>query len=306
MFSQNINILVRAGILENISHNKKSLYIIKDNLIIEKIAHSIFESYNFLIKYTLKFIEDNDLNKEFERFKLNNNSEGLNYLVKDLNKFILTETNIKNKYEPSRIFNKIINIYSYEYGLYGRKRGNLSKQIISFDEIKYGRTNFRDLNKETNLTRKEHKNNKLNTNQFEVFFENKAKNLVKRMNVELFNNKIDVDKEIELTVNDSHAHHIFPKKDFLQFCDMPENIILLSPTTHLSYAHQHGDTKNINKVAQKEFILKQIDKLFFDKEEKYFSKENMCILLNKGLSTNLFKKEFTKKEFINILDTEYK
>ncbi|MDA1470306.1 hypothetical protein OGZ02_16165 [Brachyspira hyodysenteriae] len=78
-------------------------------------------------------------------------------------------TPIKKEYEPKRIFTKILNPLSCKYKKLGTDGGHISNKIINFSDLLYNNINFRDINKDKNITRsdfKEHNNIQIDTNSY--------------------------------------------------------------------------------------------------------------------------------------------
>lgn len=51
----------------------------------------------------------------------------------------------------------------------------------------------------------------------------------------------------------TQAHHIFPKNEFPEIMHYVENLIMLTPNQHYSYAHPNNNTYIIDLTAQKNF-----------------------------------------------------
>ena len=59
----------------------------------------------------------------------------------------------------------------------------------------------------------------------------------------------------------THIHHIFPKSQYPEICYYLENLIALTPTQHLNYAHPEGKTREINKAYQHLLLLAKADRI---------------------------------------------
>ena len=59
----------------------------------------------------------------------------------------------------------------------------------------------------------------------------------------------------------THIHHIFPKSQYPEICYYLENLIALTPTQHLNYAHPNGKTQEINKTYQHLLLLSKADRI---------------------------------------------
>ena len=63
-----------------------------------------------------------------------------------------------------------------------------------------------------------------------------------------------------MDVKAAHMHHIFPESIFPEICYYLENIIALTPTQHLNYAHPNGRHKKLmNNISIYFYYQKQIE-----------------------------------------------
>ena len=69
-------------------------------------------------------------------------------------KFMRGHTNINNKREIDRIFPKILNVFAVYNQIRGSKKGRMSSHVFTYSDLMYNRTNFRDIGKPKNVTRK--------------------------------------------------------------------------------------------------------------------------------------------------------
>ena len=56
-------------------------------------------------------------------------------------------------------------------------------------------------------------------------------------------------------------HHIFPEADYPEIGSYLENIIALTPTQHLNYAHPNGHTQEIDEQYQHLLLLAKADRI---------------------------------------------
>ena len=56
-------------------------------------------------------------------------------------------------------------------------------------------------------------------------------------------------------------HHIFPEANYPEICYYLENIIALTPTQHLNYAHPDGHTQEIDEQYQHLLLLSKADRI---------------------------------------------
>ena len=298
-FGQPLKLLGYAKILKENKKGNRNIYEINNLKILEFISIKERNSLIFLKEYLKKVMIDSDF---WENFKIFYEKEDLNSfkaLKENFINFEITNTEINKELEPKRIFTKIINVFSFLYKKKGTKRGFLSKEIISFDELLYNRRNWRDIKKNKNETRKEWEER--TQKQKEVYRKyslDKAKRMIKDKyfpNSEL----IDDFSNGEAT----QVHHIFPKNEFPILESYLENLILLTPTQHQSKAHPNNNTRYIDKDYQLLCLLaknKNIEKSLIQLKESFYSKEDYVFVLNNGL--NLLNRFSIENEFNFIHD----
>ena len=56
-------------------------------------------------------------------------------------------------------------------------------------------------------------------------------------------------------------HHIFPESEYPEICCFLENLIALTPTQHLGYAHPNGRTQEIDEQYQHLLLLSKADRI---------------------------------------------
>ena len=89
----------------------------------------------------------------------------------------------------------------------------------------------------------------------------------------------------------THIHHIFPEADYPTICHFIENLIALTPTQHLNYAHPNGNTQKINREYQHICLLAKVDTIRDDIEHHYepiYSFEKFLYVLLIGLERDSF------------------
>ncbi|HHX66613.1 MAG TPA: hypothetical protein GX708_00970 [Gallicola sp.] len=120
--------------------------------------------------------------------------------------------------------------------------------------LMYNRDNFRDIytNKPKGLTRQEYAKqiSYQPSKSYSKYMSQKAKRVIRIFNdnfrkgiTEVAEPRHEKDKAI-------HIHHIFPENEFPGISAYYENLIALTPTQHLSYAHPNGDTSVIDVSYQ--------------------------------------------------------
>ncbi|WP_435130527.1 hypothetical protein ACR82Z_02160 [Mycoplasma sp. 6243] len=228
-FGQPINLLVYAGVLKQNKVNNVRHFKVTNKEILEYIALRPMNALNFLCEYIKKVLKDTDIYHYFVNFLNNTNSYTFKYLKENVTSFYKENTKIKGTLEIYRIFTKIINPLSFVNKSLGTKKGYLSKNIITLDDLTYNKANFRDL-KPKNMSRNDYVqviNKKINETTYRKYLIDKAKKAIKMLN-QKYNNKSEI---IGLTDNNdaTQVHHIFPQSKFPQIADYLENLIALTP-----------------------------------------------------------------------------
>jgi hypothetical protein len=91
----------------------------------------------------------------------------------------------------------------------------------------------------------------------------------------------------------THIHHIFPENEYKEISNYVENLIALTPTQHLNYAHPNGNTQLINKAFQQICLLAKsssIEENLKHAKEKIYTFDNFIYVLTIGLETEIFSK----------------
>ena len=79
-------------------------------------------------------------------------------------------------------------------------------------------------------------------------------------------------------------HHIFPEAQYPEICYFLENLIALTPTQHLGYAHPDGKTQEINEQYQHLLLLSKASRIEENIKghtgEKIYEFSNFLFVLN--------------------------
>ena len=133
----------------------------------------------------------------------------------------------------------------------GTIKGRISNNIITIDEIKYNRTNFRDKDKDKNISRGDAATSSTN---YEVEVYNykveKAKRRLRAFNDAYNMSKSEITDIYSIGNNATHMHHIFSKSQFPCIAHYVENLIALTSAQHLQEAHPGGNTQVVDKAFQ--------------------------------------------------------
>lgn len=293
---QCLNTLNFAGVITLIGKKSTSnLFKITNEEILLFISSSDKNSYIFLLNYLKETLKQSDFLTEFEDFFSYNNITNSEYVIlKDnFDKFMKANSNISesNFYETKRIFTKVINPLAVDRQALGSRSGRLSKDIITYSELLYNRTNWRDINKPKGISRQDYRNKLSVTNDDNVrkYLSEKAKKSIKQYHI--YKNK---NNRLESEIYDStniencfHAHHIFPESDYEEISDSLENIIILTAGQHYSFAHPNGNTTIISKEYQKKCLLAKLNTILFSPYSEIYSIKRFIEVLEIGLNITI-------------------
>lgn len=250
-FSQPLELLAYSGVLKKTKRGNKNFYSVAEYDILRFISLREMNSLNFLYYYCEKVLRDSGLYDVFNDFFENPSKNTYNTLKNTFVNFCIDNTPINKPTEPRRIFTKIINPLAFKKSKPGSEGGYFSKDVITYDMLMYNRDNFRDMHsaKPKNVTRKDYGETRTENRYFNYLIV-RAKKYVKLYNDENnFGHSEIYDDNHQYDVA-SHMHHIFPKEDFPSISAYHENLIALTPTQHLNYAHVNGNTRTISRDYQ--------------------------------------------------------
>lgn len=305
-FSQPINLLAYSGILQ-LSYKKGNTNIFKINnlKLLEFIMIRETNALTFLILYIQKVLQDSGIYNVFETFFNAQNKESFKLLKDTLVNFTIQNTPINGSVECGRIFTKILNPLAFNLRKQGTRKGHLSNTIITFDELKYNRINWRDelSGKDKITTRQEYEQTAFALQANAHYNVQKAKRIVRRYN-DNFNGSCSELKQQSEQVPATQIHHIFPASEFPQISDFIENLIALTPNQHFAMAHPNNQTSYIDKDFQYICLLAKTTTIMQDLQGIY-SFENYKFVLNTGLYTNEFDFVFDFTALVNTIDLFY-
>ncbi len=281
-FQQPLKALSYAKILNERKVGNTIYFSIENYKILEYISYKEKHSLEFLNIYLEKVLKDSEIWYMFDKFFNDNTKDNFDILKSKYENFIIKNTPKNGKTEVRRIFTKIINPLSFMRKKHGTKKGRFSKDIISRDELMYNRKNWRDLSKKKAETREEFEMRigmeKNKQNAYVKYTLNKAKNIIKKLHFP------ESEIQDEFSVGDARdIHHIFMKSQYPEISTYIENLILLTPTQHLTKAHPN-DTNIINKDYQLLCLLAKSDSI--EKYNYIYSKEDFLYVLKIGLKQN--------------------
>ncbi|MCD7806974.1 MAG: restriction endonuclease, partial [Lachnospiraceae bacterium] len=308
-FGQPIKLLEAAGVIHREKQGKSYVYSIAEPQILEYISFRERNSFDFLCLYIEKVLKDSGIFYLFENFFALQDKNSFENLKNGYAEFVIRNTPINGETECSRIFTKVLNPLACKYGKRGTERGFLSKDIITQDMLIYNRKNWRDLisEKPKGETRTEHEVTLIlkNGDEMEIYRINRAKRHLKKFNdryrmgkTELYDNRHCDDRATQM-------HHIFPAADYPLIADDMENLIALTPTQHLLYAHPDNNTHYVDReyqrlclIAKTESIRKNL--IHNEKEPVIYNFNSYLKVLNCGFQTDEFN-EVHEMDFNEIL-----
>ncbi len=302
VFSQPIKLLEYSQLL--IVDGKKGAaktYKVNDIDLLRHISINDNKSLSFLISYLTKVIKDSDLTNLFDNFFDKQNKQSFNALKDGYCNFIIKHTPINGDTEVRRIFTKIINPLAFKNKALGTKGGRLSPMPINYAELFYNRVNFRDITKPKGEPRKLFLESLGEDSSSESYQVEKAKRQIKKYHEQ----KSETHRFQHESAN--HAHHIFMKSEFPELSDSFENLILLTPTQHLNFAHPEGNTQRVSVPYQLVCLLSKLDSI----EESEFWADDFYDLnkfkqvVNIGLDKDLLTAGMSFQDVKNQLVCEY-
>lgn len=293
-FQQPMEMLANANILTKSKRDNKNFYQVNNFEVLEYIALRERNALFFLKTYIEKVLTDSGLYQIFENFFANQTESAYDTVKKAFSSFIIKNTKINGEVECNRIFIKVLNPLAYFKNSYGTERGRLSKQIITYDMLMYNRNNFRDIyaDKPKGITRKEYAvTHPVEVNEAYYHYQSaKAKRFLRLFNEQNREGKTEHVQSAHISDKAIHMHHIFPEAIYPEICYYLENIIALTPTQHLNYAHPNGHTQEIDKQYQHLFLLSKADRIYENlidaAVEKIYEFSNLLFVLSVGFDND--------------------
>lgn len=289
-FQQPMEMLAYAGVLKKTKKGSRNLYSIAEYDILEYISLRERNSLFFLQTYIEKVLKDSNLFNLFKTFFDLQTKDAYNNVKKAYSDFIIRYTKINGEVECNRIFIKVLNPLAYRYHSCGTEKGRISNQPITYDMLMYNRNNFRDIysDKPKGVTRKEYAAaHPVVVNDAYYHYQSaKAKRFLRKFNDQTRAAKTEHLDGIHINDKAIHMHHIFPEADYPEICFYLENIIALTPTQHLGYAHPSGRTNEIDNAYQHLLLLSKADRIQENLNsvavEHIYEFSNLLYVLNVG------------------------
>lgn len=301
-FGQPLKLLGYSKVLEERKIKNKNVYKINNITILKYIASRDRFAHKFLVMYITKVLKDSNMYWRFQEFFNHENKECYCRLREEFFSFIKNNTPINGDYECGRIFTKVLNPLAFEFKKKGTVNGRISKFNITLDMLMYNRTNWRDEynEKPKEVTREENQINRPTTSDNMSNYKiNKAKKELKKYNNKYRQGLSEVKDSVENGELATHMHHIFTASEYPMIAYYIENLIALTPTQHLNYAHINGNTNLIDYKYQRLCLIEKIgmikENLLSNDLPKIYSFEDLCYVLNIGFRTL----QFTNVEYLD-------
>lgn len=285
-----MEMLANAKILLKRKQGNRNVYQVNRMDILEYIALRERNALTFLTIYIEKVLHDSGLSPVFNAFFQSPSKESFDAVRNAFFAFTIQYTKINKPLECGRIFTKVLNPLSYAHNTYGTVGGHLSKQIITYDMLMYNRPNFRDIyaDKPKGVTRQEYAaTHPVVINEaYYRYQSNKATRFLRIFNDQNRNGQTEHPEPAHLQDHATHMHHIFPKSLYPEISFYLENIIALTPTQHLNYAHPNGHTQEINEQYQHLLLLSKAariqENLSSAETEPIYDFNNLRVVLSVG------------------------
>jgi len=253
-FQQPMELLSYAGVLTKRKVGQRNVYNVAEPEMLAYLSLRERNSLTFLQLYIQKVLADSGIKAEFDAFFAKQTKQAYQSVKTTFEQFTIIHTKINNKVECRRIFIKVLNPLAYLLDSKGSVGGRLSKNKITYDMLMYNRDNFRDFGnqKPKDMTRKEYAAvaNIQPSPGLTAYMSQKAKRVVREFNDKYRSGLTEVQDLNHLMDKAVHIHHIFPEADYNEICAHYENLIALTPTQHLSYAHPNGHTQKVDPSYQ--------------------------------------------------------
>lgn len=292
-FRQPLKMLAAAGVLREDGKKNNTIQFSVDNeAVLDYLSLRERNCFDFLCSYITKTLKDSGLWDAFESFFDEQTKEQYHNVKEKFRQFCWDYTPINNDKEPNRIFTKVLNPLAVQRKKKGTIKGNLSKRIITIEDIKYNRTNFRDKDKDKNISRQQAQcAEKVQEIIYDYNIE-KAKRRLRKFNDLYCAGRSEVTDAMSIGEPATHMHHIFPKNEFPQIADYVENLIALTSGQHIQKAHPAGKTQIVDRdyqyiclISKTESIRKNIVEGFGEPLYDFLS---FMVVLDTGLRTDYF------------------
>ena len=307
-YQQPLNMLAYAGVLKKEKQGRINIYSVVDDEMLQYIGMVDRNALQFLQVYITQVLKHSGLISYFDNFFVEQTPESFQSLKDGFAIFCHNFTKIKRKYEPNRIFPKVLNPLAQEKHKLGAKRGKLSKDIITYTDLMYNTKNFRDIfaQKPKDVSRQDWlKEHPADTRILAKFRADsaKAKKYVHRFNDKYFHGRSELHDSMD-TGQATQMHHIFPQHSFKEISGYIENIIALTPSQHFNEAHPHNNTQIIDPAVQELLLKAKANTIQYvtthPQMEQIYSFDNFAHVLKIGFDTD--KPESEYNDFVSAVN----
>lgn len=305
-FRQPLKMLAAAGVLRENGKKRNAIqFSVENEAVLDYLSLRERNCFDFLCSYIRKTLQDSGLWDAFESFFDEQTKENFTIAKDKFREFCWEYTPIKKgkKDEPNRIFTKVLNPLAVLYKKRGTVGGRFSKKIITLEDIKYNRTNFRDKDKDKNVSRQHAQlADKVQEDIYDYNVE-KAKRRLRKFNDTFNNGRSEITDAMSIGQQATHMHHIFPKNEFPVIADYVENLIALTSGQHLQKAHPAGKTQIIDKDYQYLCLLNKTENIRRNLMENFgeplYDFGDYMFVLDTGLTTDYFR-ELPENDFAQV------
>ena len=186
----------------------------------------------------------------------------------------------------------------------GTVGGHISSNIITLEDIKYNRTNFRDKDKDKNVSRQHAQNVPVVEDVVYEYNVEKAKRRLRMFNDKFHGGKSEITDRYSIGEKATHMHHIFPKHLYPQIADYIENLIALTSGQHLQKAHPAGNTQKIDLDYQYLCLINKTESIRMNIVEGFgeplYDFGAYMFVLDTGLKTDYFE-TLPSNDFANVV-----
>lgn len=295
-FQQPMEMLAAAGVLAKFRQGGRNHYRVADRQGLEYIALRERNALFFLQTYIEKVLADSGLLPAFEDFFRRQTQEAYDAVKDAFSSFTIRNTKINGVVECNRIFIKVLNPLAFARNCRGTEKGRLSEQVITYDMLMYNRNNFRDIyrDKPKGITRSEYAAaHPVAINEaYNRYQSARAKRCLRLFNDQTRGGLTEYPEPAHMADQAIHMHHIFPEAAFPDISGYVENLIALTPTQHLGYAHPSGRTQQIDSRYQHQLLLAKVDRiresLADDGAASIYEFADLLYVLRVGLDDDIF------------------
>jgi hypothetical protein len=292
-FRQPLKMLAAAGVLrEDGKKNNTIQFSVENEAVLDYLSLRERNCFDFLCLYITKTLKDSGLWDCFVSFFDEQTKERYNIVKETFRKFCWDYTPINNHAEPARIFTKVLNPLAVLFRKKGTESGHISKKIITLEDIKYNRTNFRDKDKNKNVSRQQALRTESVLDDLYDYKVEKAKRRLRKFNDEFNMGRSEITDAFAIGQKATHMHHIFPKNEFPAIADYVENLIALTAGQHLQKAHPAGNTQLIDQGYQYACLINKTESIRMNLVEgigePLYDFGDFMEVLDTGLNTDYF------------------